>query len=102
MTQAPDVLLRTPENSFLPHEAILAATGLAVQTSPRGWRRTECLLERAGECGLGVIADNLGHLREGRAGAAELLSRDLHAPTGKVVHRRHANQANEAVSQSRA
>src|SRR5467141_3481373 len=72
--------------------------GLAVRTSPRGWRRPERLLERAGECRLGVIADNFGNLCEGRAGVAELLSRDLHAPTGEVVHRRHADQANEAVS----
>src|ERR1700730_6710300 len=74
---------------------------LAVRTSPSGWRRTERLLECAGECGLGVVTDNLGNLCDGRAGVAELLSRDLHGPVGEVVHRRHADQANEAVGQRR-
>jgi len=53
------------------------APSLAVRTSPRGWRRTERLLERAGECSLGVVADNFGNLCEGRAGVAELLSSDV-------------------------
>src|SRR5207237_3737405 len=74
---------------------------LAPRTPPSGWRRTERLLERAGKRGLGVVADKSGHLCEGRAGVAELLSRDLHAPVGEVVHRRHADQTNEAVGQSR-
>src|SRR5258708_34686071 len=74
---------------------------LAARTSPRGWRRTERLLERAGECSFRVVANHLGNLCEGRAGVAELLSRDLHAPTGEVVHRRHANQTDEAVGQRR-
>ncbi len=65
--------------------------GLANRTPPGGWRRTERLLERAGECGLGVVADNLGNLGEGRAGVTELLSRDLHAPISEVVHRWHAD-----------
>src|SRR6266550_366163 len=101
MTQAPAVLLRTPESSFLPKDMLSASTGLAVRTSPRGWRRTERLLERAGECGLGVVADNLGHLCEGRAGVAEFLSSNLHPPTGEVVHRRYADQTNEALGQRR-
>ena len=74
---------------------------LAARTSPRGWRRTERLLERAGECSFRVVANHLGNLCEGRAGVTELLSRDLHAPTGEVVHRRHANQTDEAVGQRR-
>ena len=35
--------------------------------------RTERLLERAGECGFGIVADNLSNLREGHAGIAELV-----------------------------
>jgi hypothetical protein len=61
----------------------------------------ERLFERAGACGLGIVADNLSNLRDGRASVAELLSRDLHAPIGEVVHRRHADQTNEAVGQRR-
>jgi CheY-like chemotaxis protein len=80
-------------------EQTVGARKLADCTSPCGWRRAERLLERAGECGLGVVADNLGNLSKGRAGVAELLSRDLHAPIGEVVHRWHADQANEAVGQ---
>src|SRR5689334_8505743 len=76
--------------------------GLTVRASPRSWRRSDRLLECAGEGRLGVVADNLGDLRERRAGGAEPLSRDLHAPIGEVVHRRDADQTNEAVGQCRA
>ena len=71
--------------------------GAAVQTPPRGRRRTERLLERAGECRLRVVADTLGNLCKGCACVAELLGRDLHAPTGEVVHRRHVSKANETI-----
>ena len=64
---------------------------------PRGWRHTERFLERAGECGLRFIADNFSNLCKGRVGVAELLGRDLHAPTGEVVHWRGADQTNETV-----
>src|SRR5215475_6897413 len=74
---------------------------LAVGTPPRGWRRTKRLLECARECGLGVVTDKLGNLSEGRTGIAQLLSRDLHAPTGEIVHWRHADQADESVGQRR-
>src|SRR5713101_8462143 len=74
---------------------------LAVRTSPRGRRDTDSLLEGAGKSGLGTVTDQVGNLRKGRAGIAELLGRDLHAPTGDVVHRRHADQTNEAVGQRR-
>src|SRR5204863_1620088 len=84
-----------------PASRVWSRPGLADRTPPGGWRRTERFLERAGECGLGVVADNLGNLGEGRAGVAELLSRDLHAPIGEVVHRRHADQTNKAVGQRR-
>src|SRR6478735_9685614 len=76
--------------------------GLSVRASPCGWRSPERLLEGAGKSGLGTITDQVGNLRKGRAGIAELLGRDLHAPTGDVVHRRHADQTNEAVGQRRA
>src|SRR5207237_6903333 len=79
----------------------LATNGLAVRASPRGWRGTNRLLERAGKCRLGVVANYLGNLREGRAGIPELLGRGLHAPIGEVVHRGHADQANEAGGQRR-
>src|SRR5204863_307163 len=59
-----------------PASRVWSRPGLADRTPPGGWRRTERFLERAGECGLGVVADNLGNLGEGRAGVAELLSRD--------------------------
>ena len=49
----------------------------------------------------GLTADNLGNLCEGRAGVAQLLSRDLHAPIGEVVHRRYADQTKEPVGQRR-
>jgi hypothetical protein len=74
---------------------------LSVRTSPGGWRSPERLLEGAGKSGLGTVTDQVGNLRKGRAGIAELLGRDLHAPTGDVVHRRHADQTNEAVGQRR-
>jgi len=74
---------------------------LSVRASPRGRRCTDRLLESARECGLGVVADNIGDLCEWRAGVAELLSRDLHAPISEVLNRRHAEQANEAISQCR-
>src|SRR5437588_874231 len=74
---------------------------LSVRTSPGGWRRPERLLEGAGKSGLGTVTDQVGNLRKGRAGIAELLGRDLHAPTGDVVHRRPADQTNEAVGQRR-
>ena len=48
-----------------------------------------------------VVADNLGNLCEGRVGAAEFLSRDLHAPISEVLNWRHTEQANEAVGQCR-
>src|SRR5271169_6974662 len=74
---------------------------LSVRTSPGGWRSPERLLEGAGKRGLRTVTDQVGNLRKGRAGIAELLGRDLHAPTGDVVHRRHADQTNEAVGQRR-
>src|SRR4029079_188061 len=79
----------------------LSTQPLAVRTSPRGWRRTKCILERAGECGFGVVADKFGNLCQGRISVAELLSRDLHAPTCEVVHGWHADQMNEAIGQRR-
>ena len=75
--------------------------GLSVRTSPCGWRSPERLLEGAGKSGLGTVTDQVGNLRKGCAGIAELLGRDLHAPIGDVVHRRHADQTNEAVGQRR-
>src|SRR6478735_4009549 len=75
--------------------------GLSVRASPRGWCSPERLLEGAGKSGLGTVPDQVGNLRKGRAGIAELLGRDLHAPTGDIVHRRHADQTNEAVGQRR-
>src|ERR1051326_4976003 len=43
---------RTRYRRFLPRR------GLAVRTPPRGWRRTERLLECTGESGFGFVADN--------------------------------------------
>ena len=74
---------------------------LSVRTSPGGWRSPERLLEGAGKSGLGTVTDQVGNLRKGRIGIAELLGRDLHAPTGDVVHRRHADHTNEALGQRR-
>src|SRR5512140_2617194 len=74
---------------------------LSVRTAPGGWRSPERLLEGTGKSGLGTVTDQVGNLRKGRAGIAELLGRDLHAPTGDVVHRRHADQTNEAIGQRR-
>ena len=74
---------------------------LSVRTSPSGWRSPERFLEGAGKSGLGTVTDRVGNLRKGRAGIAELLGRDLHAPAGDVVHRRHADQIDEAVGQRR-
>src|SRR5207237_3027284 len=74
---------------------------LSVRTSPGGWRSPERLLKGAGKSGLGTVTDQVGNLRKGRAGIAELLGRDLHAPIGDVVHRRKADQTNETVGQRR-
>src|SRR5947207_15123303 len=98
MTRAADILLRMPEVSFPSHgrafrfvlrrgserrhhrpaphgsnqlSKLWCRCPLAVRTSPRSWRRTERLLERARKCGLRIVADNLGNLGEGRAGVAE-------------------------------
>jgi len=49
--------------------------------------------------GLGLVADQVGHLGEGCAGVPQPLHRNLHAPTREVVHWRHADQADEAVGQ---
>ena len=43
--------------------AALARRDLAVRTPPRGGRRSERLLEGAGERGLGIVAHKLGNLR---------------------------------------
>ena len=75
--------------------------GRAVRTSPAAWRRTKRLLERAGECGFGIVSDGLGDLGDGCAGVAQPLSCDLHAPIGEIMHRWHANQTNEAIGQCR-
>ena len=64
---------------------------LPVRTSPGGWRRPERLLEGARKSGLGTVTDQVGNLRQGRTGISELLGRDLHAPTGEVLHWRHAD-----------
>src|SRR5947207_10758476 len=74
---------------------------LSVRTSPGGWRSPERLLEGAGKSGLGTVTYQVGNLRKGRACIAELLGRDLHAPTGDVVHQRHADQIDKAVGQRR-
>src|SRR5882757_1203365 len=74
---------------------------LSVRTSPGGWRSPERLLEGAGKSSLGTVTDRVGDLRKGCVCIAELLGRNLHAPTGDVVHRWHADQANEAVGQRR-
>jgi hypothetical protein len=37
---------------------------------------------KARKSGLGTVTDQVGNLRKGRAGIAELLGRDLHARTG--------------------
>ncbi len=73
---------------------------LSVRT-PVGWRSPKRLLEGAGKSGLGTVTDQVCNLRKGRARIAELLGRDLHALTGDVVHRRYADQADEAVGQRR-
>src|SRR5712671_8114130 len=86
---------------YLPIADSCAAAKLSVRTSPGGWRSPERLLEGAGKSGLGTVTDQVGNLREGRTGIAEFLGRDLHAPTGDVVHRRHADQTNEALGQRR-
>ena len=54
---------------------------LTVRTSPRRGCRADCLLERAGEGGLGLVADHIRHLGEGCARLPQLLHPDLHAPT---------------------
>jgi len=68
----------------------LTSTGLGVRASPGSRRRTERLPEGTGKCGLGIVAYNLGNLREGDAAVAQLLSCDLHAPIGEIMHRRDA------------
>jgi hypothetical protein len=62
--------------------------------------RPERLLEGSGKSGLGTVIDQVGNLRKGRVGIAELLG-DLHAPTGDVVHRRHADQMKRSASAER-
>src|SRR6185312_12460392 len=97
----PQIRMRIPEREST-RDFFVRRIPLAVQASPRGWGSAERPLERARESGFGIVADTLGNLGNGRAGVAELLGRDLHAPSGKVVHRRRADQTNEAVGQSRA
>src|SRR5262249_39071042 len=64
---------------------------LAVRTPPGGWRHTEGLLKGSGERRLRIVAHSIGNLRDGRAGVAKLLGRDLHAPISEIIHRRHAD-----------
>src|SRR5260370_2901870 len=94
-------LFRVKYENYLPIADSCAAANLSVRTSPGGWRSPERLLEGAGKSSLGTVTDQVGNLRKGRAGIAELLGRDLHAPTSDVVHRRHADQTNEAVGERR-
>jgi hypothetical protein len=62
--------------------------GLAVRTSPGGGYRTERLLERAGQCGLGVVADNLGgmHVRIAGKVCDHALAADERREKGGLLH----------------
>lgn len=51
---------------------------------------------------LGILADKLRNLRQRRARATKPFGRNLHAPIGKIVHWRHAEEANEMIGQRRA
>src|SRR5262245_60835271 len=94
------VLLRASGTAESGHGRRLshALIRLTVRASPPGWCLMEGLLEGAGECGFRVVANSLGDLCERCVSVAELLTRDLHAPTGEIVHRRHADETDEAVS----
>src|SRR5215471_3251506 len=56
------------------------------------WPNAAYALERAPECGLGLVAEPLGHLRHGGAAQLEHLLGEMHAPGGDVLHRRPAEQ----------
>ena len=74
----------------------------AVGTPPRGWGYAECFFEGARERRLGILADKLRNLRQRRARATKPFGRNLHAPIGKIVHWRHAEEANEMIGQRQA
>jgi hypothetical protein len=68
---------------------------LSVRTSPSSRRGPERLLEGTRKRGLGIVANGFSDLCKRCAGGAEFFGRDLHAPTGEVVHWRHADQTDE-------
>jgi hypothetical protein len=84
-----------------PIAACLASSDSAVRSSPRGRRLVKRFLERAGEGGFRVVSNSLGDLCKRCVRVAKFLTRYLHAPTSKVMHRWHADETNEAVGQRR-
>jgi hypothetical protein len=48
-----------------------------------------------------MVTDHVGNLRKGRVGIAELLGRDLHAPTSEIVHWRQAGRVKRSGSAER-